>query len=66
MKENIKSALKLSLLSTLLLVGCWQDEASVESKQPKKELTIVEQKNAQKREDGRIYITEHNYIMLSG
>ncbi|KDM91101.1 Tricorn protease domain-containing protein [Photobacterium galatheae] len=58
----MKSALKLSLLSTLLLVGCGQDESSVESKQPKKELTTVEQKNAQEWEDGRIYITEHNYI----
>ncbi|MEL6117927.1 Tricorn protease domain-containing protein, partial [Photobacterium sp. SP02] len=33
-----------------------------ESKQPEKELSIVEQKNAQEWEDGRIYITEHNYV----
>ncbi|WP_330961108.1 Tricorn protease domain-containing protein [Photobacterium sp. 53610] len=62
MKKSMKSALKLSLLSTLLLVGCGQNEASVESNQPKEDLSIVEQKNAQEWEDGRIYITEHNYI----
>ncbi|MBD8513668.1 Tricorn protease domain-containing protein [Photobacterium sp. CAU 1568] len=58
----MKSTLKLSLLTTLLLVGCGQDKATVESNQPEKELSIVEQKNAQEWEDGRIYITEHNYI----
>ncbi|MEL6117871.1 Tricorn protease domain-containing protein [Photobacterium sp. SP02] len=62
MKKSMKSTLKLSLLATLLLVGCGQDEAIVETKQPEKELSIVEQKNAQEWEDGRIYITEHNYV----
>ncbi|MBD8513669.1 Tricorn protease domain-containing protein [Photobacterium sp. CAU 1568] len=52
----------ISILTGLLLVGCGQDEITVESKQPEKELSIVEQKNAQEWEDGRIYITEHNYI----
>ncbi|MBD8513671.1 Tricorn protease domain-containing protein [Photobacterium sp. CAU 1568] len=58
----MKSTLKLSLLTTLLLVGCGQDKATIESNQPEKELSIVEQKNAQEWEDGRIYITEHNYV----
>ncbi|NAW86193.1 Tricorn protease domain-containing protein, partial [Photobacterium halotolerans] len=62
MKKSMKSTLKLSLLTTLLLIGCGQDEATVEHKQPEKELSIVEQKNAQEWEDGRIYITEHNYV----
>ncbi|MDO6583523.1 Tricorn protease domain-containing protein [Photobacterium sp. 2_MG-2023] len=52
----------ISILTGLLLVGCGQDEITVESKQPEKELSIVEQKNAQEWEDGRIYITEHNYV----
>ncbi|WP_255558020.1 Tricorn protease domain-containing protein [Photobacterium sp. WH24] len=62
MKKSMKSTLKLSLLTTLLLIGCGQDKATVESNQPEKELSIVEQKNAQEWEDGRIYITEHNYV----
>lgn len=62
MKKSMKSTLKLSLLTTLFLAGCGQDETTGENKQPEKELSIVEQKNAQEWDDGRIYITEHNYI----
>ncbi|GAB6261908.1 Tricorn protease domain-containing protein [Photobacterium sp. R1] len=71
----MKTKLILSVLIGILLSGCDQESVSRSNPRhdlaakstyieriPAKPMSIVEQKNAQYWDDGRIYITEHNYI----
>ncbi|KDM91532.1 hypothetical protein [Photobacterium galatheae] len=71
----MKRKIILSVFIGILLSGCEQESVSrlnsrddsaeksaVIERNPAKPMSIVEQKNAQHWDDGRIYITEHNYI----
>ncbi|KDM91534.1 hypothetical protein [Photobacterium galatheae] len=71
----MKKKIILSVFIGILLSGCEQESVSrlnsrdnsaeksaVIERKPAKPMSIVEQKNAQHWDDGRIYITENNYI----
>ncbi|KDM91536.1 hypothetical protein [Photobacterium galatheae] len=71
----MKKKIILSVFIGILLSGCEQESVSrlnsrddsatksaVIERKPAKPMSIVDQKNAQHWDDGRIYITENNYI----
>ncbi|MCM0150177.1 Tricorn protease domain-containing protein [Photobacterium galatheae] len=71
----MKRKIILSVVAAILISGCEQEtmtssntehdlaeQSTTFDSTPDKPMSIVEQKNAQHWDDGRIYITEHNYI----
>lgn len=56
----------LCLIALAVLPGCNQESAKEPVQQKQKALTAedrIAEKNAQQWEDGRVYITEHNYVI---